>query len=134
MTFETATSVTHKLWDRSTMLTRDEILAVLDGLQLQWLLDRMLAAPLAGTRYDPMKAKPNPLGGEDIVPGAELTKALFEKLQERKKGPKKKPRPATVMRCQLPYIAGRTRSTNPASTMANAAPGSTPSRAEKPST
>ena len=28
---------------------------------------------------------------------AELTKALFEKLQERKKGPKKKPRPATVM-------------------------------------
>lgn len=28
---------------------------------------------------------------------AELTKALFERLQEKKKGPKKKPRPATVL-------------------------------------
>jgi hypothetical protein len=36
----------------------------------------MLAAPLAGTRYDPMRPKPNPLGGEDIVPARALTEAL----------------------------------------------------------
>ncbi|OJT27312.1 hypothetical protein BO221_04830 [Archangium sp. Cb G35] len=36
----------------------------------------MLAAPLAGTRYDPMRPKPNPLGGEDIVPAKALTEAL----------------------------------------------------------
>ncbi|MFE8599826.1 hypothetical protein [Archangium violaceum] len=36
----------------------------------------MLAAPLAGTRYDPMRPKPNPLGGDDIIPAKALTEAL----------------------------------------------------------
>lgn len=36
----------------------------------------MVAEPLAGTDFDPMKPRPNPLGGEPVVMGKELTKAL----------------------------------------------------------
>jgi hypothetical protein len=36
----------------------------------------MVAEPLAGTDFDPMKPRPNPLGGEPVVMATELTKAL----------------------------------------------------------
>lgn len=36
----------------------------------------MVAEPLAGTDFDPMKPRPNPLGGEPVVMAQELTKAL----------------------------------------------------------
>jgi hypothetical protein len=36
----------------------------------------MIAEPLAGTDFDPMKARPNPLTGEPVVMAAALTEAL----------------------------------------------------------
>jgi hypothetical protein len=36
----------------------------------------MVAGPLAGTKFDPMQPRPNPLGGEPIVPAAAIVEAL----------------------------------------------------------
>lgn len=36
----------------------------------------MVAGSLKGTRFDPMKPSPNPLGGDDIIPARALTEAL----------------------------------------------------------
>jgi hypothetical protein len=36
----------------------------------------MVAGPLAGTKFDPMQPRPNPLGGEPIIPAAAIVEAL----------------------------------------------------------